>query len=281
MLLVIISIWLLVDYIIAWPLSTEFFEPVLSADFALYVAAGFVAQVIDGALGMAYGASASTFLLSIGVSPAAASASIHASEIFTSGVSGWMHFRFQNVNKKLFQTLLLPGMLGAAGGALVLSSLGEYQHWLKPIVAAYTFILGFLIVLKALRRRSSRLKTDRIPVLASFGGFMDSVGGGGWGPIVSSTLIAGGRHPRYTVGSVNAAEFFVAVVSSLTFFVMIGLTHLHVILGLIIGGVAAAPLGALIARRLPAKRFMLWVGVAVMAISLRLVVLAFVQFIPS
>jgi uncharacterized protein len=224
---------------------------------------------------MAYGVSASTFLLSLGVSPAAASASIHTSEIFTSGVSGLMHFKFQNVNKKLFQTLLLPGILGAIVGAYVLSELEDYNYILRPIVAIYTFVLGLIILLKAIWQQRAKLKTSRIPWLASFGGLMDSIGGGGWGPIVSSTLIAGGRSPRYTVGSVNAAEFFVALSSSITFFLLIGLSHLQVILGLIVGGVIAAPIAASITRKLPVKSMMIIVGVTVMVVSLRLIYKAF------
>jgi uncharacterized protein len=244
-------------------------------EFFLFVLGGFIAQMIDGALGMAYGVSASTFLLSLGVSPAAASASIHTSEIFTSGVSGLMHFKFQNVNKKLFQTLLLPGILGAIVGAYVLSELEDYNYILRPIVAIYTFVLGLIILLKAIWQQRAKLKTSRIPWLASFGGLMDSIGGGGWGPIVSSTLIAGGRSPRYTVGSVNAAEFFVALSSSITFFLLIGLSHLQVILGLIVGGVIAAPIAASITRKLPVKSMMIIVGVTVMVVSLRLIYKAF------
>jgi len=250
---------------------SDYFGP----EFFLFVLGGFIAQMIDGALGMAYGVSASTFLLSMGVPPAAASASIHTSEIFTSGVSGWMHFRFQNVNKKLFQTLLLPGIIGAILGAYVLSELENYNYIIKPIVAIYTFILGLLIILKAIRQHSAKLKTSRIPLLASFGGLMDSIGGGGWGPIVSSTLIAGGRSPRYTVGSVNAAEFFVALASSITFFLLIGLTHIQVIIGLIIGGIIAAPIAASITSKLPVKTMMIVVGVTVMLVSLRLIFIAF------
>jgi len=255
--------------------SSSHLPEYFGSEFFLFVLGGFIAQMIDGALGMAYGVSASTFLMSMGVPPAAASASIHTSEIFTSGVSGWMHFRFQNVNKKLFQTLLLPGIIGAILGAYLLSELENYNHIIKPIVAVYTFILGLVIILKAVSQHRTKLKTSRIPLLASFGGLMDSIGGGGWGPIVSSTLIAGGRHPRYTVGSVNAAEFFVALASSITFFLFIGLHHLQVILGLIVGGIIAAPIAASITRKLPVKAMMIIVGVTVMLVSLRLIFIAF------
>ena len=242
-------------------------------DFELFILAGFVAQMIDGALGMAYGVSASTFLLSIGVPPAAASASIHTSEIFTSGVSGLMHLKFQNVNKKLFRTLLLPGIIGAAAGALTLSYLEEYNNILKPLIAIYTLYLGVRIIQKAFGKNKGKIKTRHIPKLASFGGFMDSIGGGGWGPIVSSTLIAGGRHPRYTIGSVNLTEFFVALASSLTFFSIIGLSHWNVIAGLILGGIIAAPVAAFAARKIPTKKMMLIVGMLIILISARIIFL--------
>jgi uncharacterized protein len=272
--LVVVAAVFIFNYHLIVDSSIQFAESI-GPEFFIFVVGGFIAQMIDGALGMAYGVSASTFLLSFGVSPAAASASIHTSEIFTSGVSGLMHFRFQNVNKKLFQTLLLPGIIGAAVGAYLLSSLEEYNYILKPIVAIYTFVLGFIIILKAVRQHSAKLKTSRIPLLASFGGLMDSIGGGGWGPIVSSTLIAGGRSPRYTVGSVNAAEFFVAFASSLTFFALIGINHIQIILGLIVGGVIAAPIAASITNKLPVKTMMIIVGVTVMIVSLRLIFIAF------
>jgi uncharacterized membrane protein YfcA len=242
----------------------------INSDFYLFILAGFIAQMIDGALGMAYGVSASTFLLSFGVPPAAASASIHTSEIFTSGVSGLMHLRFQNVNKKLFMKLLLPGVIGAALGAFVLSSLEEYNSIIKPIISVYTLYLGILIIKKAIRGAGKKIKTKHIPRLATFGGFMDSIGGGGWGPIVSSTLIAGGRHPRYTIGSVNLTEFFVALASSLTFFAVIGMSHWIVIAGLISGGVIAAPIAAFLSKKLPIKTMMIMVGIMVILISIRI-----------
>ena len=243
----------------------------LDGDFELFMLAGFIAQMIDGALGMAYGVTASTFLLSFGVPPAAASASIHTSEIFTSGVSGFMHLKFQNVNKKLFKTLLLPGVIGAAAGALALSYLEQFNHILKPLIGVYTLYLGIKIIMKALGKRKKKIKTRHIPKLASFGGFMDSVGGGGWGPIVSSTLIAGGRHPRYTIGSVNLAEFFVALASSITFFAIIGISHWNVIAGLILGGVVAAPIAAFAAKKLPTKAMMIIVGTLIIVISIRII----------
>lgn len=245
-------------------------------EFAHFVLAGFVAQMIDGALGMAYGVSASSILLSFGVPPAAVSASIHTSEIFTSGVSGLMHLKFQNVNKKLLRTLLLPGVVGAIAGALVLSFLEPYNYIIKPLIGLYIFYLGVVIIIKAFGRKRSRIKSRNIPRLASFGGFMDSVGGGGWGPIVTSTLIAGGRHPRYTIGSVNLAEFFVALASSITFLFVIGITHWTIIAGLIVGGVIAAPIAAFAARRLPVKTMMIAVGIMVVLISGRIVYMSLV-----
>jgi uncharacterized membrane protein YfcA len=247
-------------------------QSLVGPEFFLFVIGGFIAQMIDGSLGMAYGVSASTFLLSFGISPAASSASVHTAEIFTSGVSGLTHLKFQNVNKKLFKSLLIPGMLGAIAGAYILSSLEEYNYLIRPIVAVYTLCLGLAIIRKAILQTKKKRKTKNVPALASFGGFMDSIGGGGWGPIVTTTLIARGRHPRYTVGSVNLAEFFVSLASSLTFFATIGLSHLQIIVGLLLGGIVAAPIAAHITRKLPIKRMMMFVGFVVILVSIRLLV---------
>nr|WP_245905019.1 sulfite exporter TauE/SafE family protein [Pontibacter mucosus] len=240
----------------------------------IFILAGFVAQLIDGALGMAYGVSATTFLLSVGVSPVAASASVHASEIFTSGVSGWMHLKFKNVNSKLFKSIVLPGVLGAILGAYLLYAFEDYLYVIKPIVAAYTMFLGILILRKVLRKKTKKKPVKRLGFLATAGGFLDAIGGGGWGPIVSSTLIAKGRNPMYTIGSVNLAEFFVSVASSATFVAFAGISHWQIILGLILGGAIAAPLGAYLARKLPVKTMMIIVGIVVIIVSLRLMVLA-------
>lgn len=247
----------------------------IGPEFFIFVLGGFIAQMIDGSLGMAYGVSASTFLMSFGVSPAAASASIHASEIFTSGASGLSHLKFQNVNKKLFKTLLIPGVLGAIAGAYLLSSFEAYNYIVRPIVASYTLILGVIIIIKARNIQPKRRKTKNVPALAGFGGFMDSIGGGGWGPIVATTLIARGRNPRYTIGSVNLAEFFVSFASSVTFFLSIGIGYFQIIAGLIVGGIIAAPIAAHLVRKIPVQKMLVVVGVVVIIVSMRLIALSF------
>lgn len=241
----------------------------IDSSILFFILAGFTAQMIDGALGMAYGVTATTFLLSLGVPPAASSASVHASEVFTSGVSGLMHLKFGNVNTKLFRNLLIPGVLGAILGAYVLCSFQEYNYIIKPIVSIYTIILALIIIFKALKKDKVREKIKRIFPLAVVGGFLDSIGGGGWGPIVSSTLIAGGRNARYTIGSVNLTEFFVSLASSITFFTLIGLDGWYIIAGLIIGGVIAAPIAAYLTNKIPTKTIMILVGIVVIIASLK------------
>ena len=250
----------------------------VNSEILYYIAGGFIAQMIDGALGMAYGVTATTFLLSVGITPAAASASVHASEVFTSGVSGYMHLKFGNVNSKLFKTLVIPGIIGAVLGAYVLSSLEEYSSYIKPIVSIYTLFLGVIIIRKALIKRMEKRQLKRVGLLALFGGYLDSIGGGGWGPIVSSTLIASGRHPKYTIGSVNLTEFFVSLASSITFFTVIGLGYWQVIIGLILGGVVAAPIAAQLANKLPVKSMMILVGMVIIIVSLRQIILGVPKF---
>jgi uncharacterized membrane protein YfcA len=250
----------------------------VNSEILYYIAGGFIAQMIDGALGMAYGVTATTFLLSVGITPAAASASVHASEVFTSGVSGYMHLKFGNVNSKLFKTLVIPGIIGAILGAYVLSSLEEYSTYIKPIVSIYTLFLGVIIIRKALIKRMEKRQLKRVGLLALFGGYLDSIGGGGWGPIVSSTLIASGRHPKYTIGSVNLTEFFVSLASSITFFTVIGLGYWQVIIGLILGGVVAAPIAAKLANKLPVKSMMILVGLVIIIVSLRQIILGVPKF---
>ena len=235
--------------------------------FYLYVIAGFVAQMIDGALGMAYGVSASSLLLAFGVPPAAASATVHAAECFTTGASALSHHAFGNVDKFLFRKLLIPAVIGAVIGAYALSSIdGEV---LKPYVSGYLILMGLVIIAKAFITIPPRNVTTHLTPLGFIGALVDAMGGGGWGPIVASNLIVRGNDVRITVGSVNAVEFFVTMAASITFFMTIGLTHWGIIVGLALGGVVAAPLGAWAAKRIPHKPFMVLVGTLIIIISAR------------
>ncbi|MFB0526498.1 MAG: sulfite exporter TauE/SafE family protein [bacterium] len=233
----------------------------------VYILVGFVAQIIDGALGMAYGVASTTFLLSIGIPPVAASASVHTAEIFASGASGLAHLRFGNVDKKLFKKLLIPGIIGGILGAYMLTAVPGKT--IKPFIAFYLLIMGLIILRRAFKKvEEKEVKTKILPLGVS-GGFFDAIGGGGWGPIVTSTLVARGHNPRFSIGSVNLAEFFVTVAEVATFLTIIGLVHWHIIIGLIIGGVLAAPLAAYVCKRLPARALMIIVGLLIMALSIR------------
>lgn len=274
LLLVSVFLILLATYlpIFSWAqvIADSYSDP-WNQPFYYYVIAGFIAQMVDGALGMAYGVSATTFLLTIGLPPAAASASVHSSEIFTSGVSGFMHLKFKNVNSKLFKTLVVPGVVGAIIGACLLSSFKEDSNAIRVFVACYTLFLGIKILSKALQKNIKKKKTKRLGFLGFVGGFLDAIGGGGWGPVVSTKLIAGGRHPLYTIGSVNLAEFFVAIASSVSFIFFIGLLHWHVIAGLVLGGIIAAPMSIRWARRIKPRKMILLVGILVILISLNII----------
>jgi uncharacterized membrane protein YfcA len=241
-------------------------------EFFFMLAVGFFAQMVDGALGMGYGVISTTLLLSGGLNPAVISGSIHTAEMFSSGASGFSHYRFGNVNKKLFKTLLIPGVLGAIAGAILLGTLGEnYSQWVRPIISIYTFILGVKILTNAFKDDIKPKKIKRAGWLAGAGGFLDSFGGGGWGPLVTSTLISKGRSPKYVIGSVSLTEFFVTMASALTFFVILGVSHLSTIIGLIIGGVLAAPLAAKLVGRLPIKKMFIGVGIIVLISSIRVI----------
>jgi len=249
-------------------LDQEGFQSFLESDFALYLLVGLAAQLVDGALGMAYGVTCTSFLLSLGVTPAVSSASVHVAEMFTTGASAISHFRFKNINKKLFKSLLIPGVLGAVTGAYLLSDVID-GDFIKPFIAFYMLVLGIIIIRKAVQKNFVKNKTKRIGILAASGGFLDSIGGGGWGPIVTSTLLGQGRDPRYTIGSVNAAEFAITFASGITFLIFHGVNSWQVVLGLIVGGVIAAPFGALIVGKIKRKPLMLIVGILVIGLSLR------------
>jgi len=241
-----------------------------SGTFYTFVVVGFIAQLIDGLLGMGYGVVSAISLMSLGLSPASVSASIHTAEMFASGASGYNHYRFGNVNKRLFKVLLLPGIAGSISGALLLSYFGEqYAGYIKPLLAFYLLILGIRIITKALRKqKEQRRKVKNAGWLAGAGGFLDSFGGGGWGPLVTSTLIANGRTPNYVIGTVSLVEFFVTFASALTFIYTIGFSHWQIVLGLIVGGVTAAPFAARLAGRLPTRFMFIGVGLMVIIWSL-------------
>ena len=243
--------------------------------FYWMIFAGFLAQMVDGALGMGYGVTCTTVLLSLGVNLPAISGSIHTAEMFSSGASGYSHYRFGNVNKKLFKALLIPGVIGAILGAYLLSKFGvEYSKYIRPVLAAYTLILGLRIFSAAFRKNRKPQKVKNAGWLAGAGGFLDSFGGGGWGPLVTSTLISKGRTPRFVIGTVSITEFFVTLASALTFFSMLGISHWQIILGLIIGGMVAAPLAAKLAGKLPLKTMFISVGTLVIIWSLRILIKA-------
>jgi siroheme synthase-like protein len=246
----------------------------LDKNFHWMVLAGFLAQLVDGALGMGYGVTSTTILLSAGVNLAAISGSIHTAEMFASGASGYSHYKFGNVNKKLFKILVIPGVIGAVLGAMLLVKLGNAQAaWLKPLMACYTMFLGVRIFSNAFRKQLKKPKKfKRYGILAGAGGFLDSFGGGGWGPIVTTTLITKGRSPRFVIGSVSLTEFFVTLASAFTFFTMMGVTHWQVIVALIIGGLIAAPVAAKLAGRLPRKASLILLGVLVMIWSVKILI---------
>jgi siroheme synthase-like protein len=238
--------------------------------FYWMILAGFAAQLVDGALGMGYGVTCTTILLSLGVNLPVISGSIHTAEMFSSGISGYSHYRFGNVNKKLFRVLLIPGVIGAILGAIALSKLGvEYAEYVRPVLAAYTLILGLRILMSVFVKRKPK-KVKRVGWLAGAGGFLDSFGGGGWGPLVTSTLISKGRTPKYVIGSVSLTEFFVTLASAVTFFTMLGISHWQVIAGLILGGLLAAPIAARLVGKLPIRTMFIGVGGLVIFWSLRI-----------
>ncbi|SFI69307.1 sulfite exporter TauE/SafE family protein [Nitrosomonas sp. Nm34] len=231
------------------------------------VAVGFLAQVIDGALGMAYGITATTFLLASGANPAAASASVHIAEIFTTGVSGIAHAKFGNVNKHLFTRLLLPGMLGGILGAVLVTHIDGTLF--KPFISAYLLLLGIYILSKAFRQLNIRKEAPKhVGKLALFGSFMDAAGGGGWGPIVTTTLVGTGNDPRTTIGSVNFAEFFLTLTSAAVFALLMETNTWPIIIGLIFGGLFAAPFAAILCKKFHARTLLILVGILITIISL-------------
>jgi uncharacterized membrane protein YfcA len=228
---------------------------------------GFIAQMADGSLGMGYGTISTTFLLANGVSPAIVSSRVHAARVFSSGVSGYSHHRFGNINKKLFRALVIPGVLGAITGAALAIFGQQYAAWVRVPLSLYTIYLGYYIIRKAFRKNKVTDKVKRAGWLAACGGLMDAFAGGGWGSLVTSTLISKRKSPRYVVGSVCLAEFFVVLASSITFFIFLKNIPIADIAGLIFGGLIAAPIAARLVGKLPLKAMFIAVGTLVILTS--------------
>lgn len=234
-----------------------------------YMAVGFAAQIVDGALGMAYGVISSTLLVSLlGVPPAQASAGVHLAEIFTTGASGLSHAFLRNIDWRLFLRLLVPGVVGGLAGVWVVTHIDAGQA--RPVVMAYLAGIGVLLLYRAWRFPTPRFDNPRIVVpLGLAGGFLDASGGGGWGPVVTSNLLLQGSDARRTIGTVNAVEFFLTVSISAGFFASIGAAAFTLATaGLLVGGVLAAPVAAFAARHVKPRLLLGLVGAVLTLTSL-------------
>ena len=241
--------------------------PIDKKMFTLMLLCGFLAQMADGSLGMGYGTISTTFLLAIGVNPAIVSSRVHSARVFSSGVSGYTHHRFGNINKKLFKALVIPGIIGAVIGAALAVKWQAYSVYVRIPLSIYTIYLGYYIIRKAFAKKHREDKVKNAGWLASAGGFLDAFAGGGWGTLVTSTLMSKRRSPRYVIGSVCLAEFFVVLTSSITFFILLKSIPLFEIAGLILGGVIAAPIAARLVGKLPLKTMFIAVGTLVILTS--------------
>lgn len=240
------------------------------------VGVGLLAQMVDGALGMAYGLTASSFLLATGASPLSASGAAHLAEVFTTGISGVSHLRMGNVNRKLFLSLVIPGVIGGLIGTYVLGNIDGKV--LKPWISLYLLLMGLYVLVRAFRK-IILVKTDvrpsRVVPLALFGSFMDTTGGGGWGPIVTTSLVGAGHDPRTTIGSVNFAEFFLTVAVSAAFFSILDASIWLTVTGLVLGGMFAAPFAAYVTRHVKTRYLLVLVGTLISGISVYNLVVAF------
>ncbi|MBC7986297.1 MAG: sulfite exporter TauE/SafE family protein [Sphingomonadaceae bacterium] len=236
-------------------------------DILPFVAVGFAAQMVDGALGMAFGVIANTMLLALGVPPAVASGQVHVIKVFTGGMSGASHALHKNVDWKLFTRLTISGVIGGVLGAYVLTQIDAEVA--KPFVLGYLTLIGLFLLWRAWDHVHIERHATIIEPLGVVGGFLDAGGGGGWGPVVTSNLLIQGHNPRMTVGTVNTSEFIIAIAISITFLVSLGWEDFSAaVIGLLVGGVLAAPLGAWLTKRIPARPLMLLVGVVLTVTSL-------------
>ena len=227
---------------------------------------GMLAQFVDGALGMAYGVTASTFLLTTGASPAVATAAVHMAEIFTTGASGLSHWRFGNIDRLLFRRLVIPGIIGAGVGVFIVTGLDGAT--IKPYIGTYLGLMGVFLVARALWRIALPVNMRwGTPVVGFVGAFVDTIGGGGWGPVVTTTLLGTGHEPKEVIGSVSAAEFFITVVSGVALAFLVTVEAWETVAGLIAGGMVMAPVAAYIAGKLPKRILMAVVGCLIIGLN--------------
>ncbi|MCH7408235.1 sulfite exporter TauE/SafE family protein [Belliella sp. DSM 111904] len=269
------ALFFLISFLLIILISFKSFAGIMTLEgldwemFFWFLLVGFVAQTIDGALGMAYGVTSNSMLLGIGIPPAMASAWVHFAQVFTSLASGFSHWRLGNVNWSLAKRLIIPGVLGAVIGAFFLSNIDSKV--IKPVIALYLLVMGIVILKKVFRKKVKTFdaKEKSISYLAGVGGFADAIGGGGWGPIVNSTLLGKGQMPRFAIGTGNFVEIFVSLGSAVTFLFFIKELSLAPVLGLIVGGVIASPFAAIICKKMNAKILMFIVGVLIVFLSIR------------
>jgi uncharacterized membrane protein YfcA len=275
---IFIQVFLLIGLgIVFWLLSLSpeakisiatFASDVITSDlFYEAILVGLLAQLVDGSLGMAYGITSTSFLIGIGATPAAASGAVHVADIFTTAFSGISHIKFGNVHKDLFKKLVIPGVIGGIVGAYILTSIDG--KLIKPYITVYLLLMGLFILRKAfVLIKHNNKKIKHVRKLALTGGFLDAIGGGGWGPIVTSSLIGQGNSPRHTIGSVNTAEFFVSFATGITFILLGSAGHWILVAGLIIGGLFSAPFAAYLTSKLSTKKLLIAVGFLITAISI-------------
>jgi uncharacterized protein len=250
-----------------WATHAQPFHQFDSNAFFAALAVGMFAQLVDGALGMAYGVTANSMLLATGLSPVVATSTVHVAEAFTTAASGLSHWKLGNIDTRIFKRIVIPGIVGGIVGVLVITSIDGKV--LRPWISGYLLLIGLFIIYRAFFevRLKSLFGKGLIPV-AFTGGFADSVGGGGWGPVVTTTLLATGHEPKTTIGSVNAAEFFVTLASGFSFALLIGIQTWESVAGLILGGVIVAPFAAGLTSRVNKQLLMVLVGLLISGLSL-------------
>jgi uncharacterized protein len=243
--------------------------------FYWMVMVGFLAEIVAGSMGMGYGVICTTVFLMLNIPPPVISATIHSAESFTTAAGSISHYKFGNVNKKLTKRLAIPAIIGAVCGALLLTYVGErYAKMTKPLIGAYTLYLGIKILQNAFAKKNVngnggiKKKKTNITALGLVGGFIDSFGGGGWGPLVTGTFIKNGRTPRYVIGSSTIAKFILTVASAITFIFTVGIQHWNMVAGLLLGGVITAPFSAMLTAKLPVKKMFVVVGIVVIIMSI-------------